>query len=137
MSTHTTRRRLFVISCHDQAGFKCLGNVLVEHLDTVGPAASGAGYLANFSHPLAAAQSGLPWKVSCLAGSAAELREQLLTTLEENATRTSSSQKLCIGFVITGQGAQWARMGVEMLDWSVFSDSVSRSVAILRNMGCD
>lgn len=137
VATQTTKKRLFVFSSHDQAGFKRLGNALVEHLDRLGPAASSPEYLANLSHTFAAARSGLSWKASCFAESAAELREQLLTTLGENATRASSSQQPRIGFVFTGQGAQWARMGIEMLERSVFSDSVARSAALLRDMGCD
>ena len=130
-------KRLFVFSSHDRAGFKRLSNALIEHLDHLGPAASSPEYLANLAHTLAVARSGLSWKETCFAESAAELREQLLTVLGENATRPSGSQPPRIGFVFTGQGAQWARMGIEMLERRVFSDSVARSTGFLRDMGCD
>lgn len=85
-------KRLFVFSSQDQAGFKRVGNSLVEHLDSLGPAASNPAYLSNLAHTLAVARSGLSWKSSFLAENAAELREKLTTELGENATRSANSQ---------------------------------------------
>lgn len=130
-------RRLFTFSSHDKAGFKRLGSALIEHLDRIGPAASTPEYLANLSHTLATGRSGLSWKASCFADSAAELREKLSTTIGENALRASSSQEPRIGFVFTGQGAQWARMGVELMERKVFADSVAKSAKLLREFGAD
>lgn len=144
---NTAKKRLFVFSSHDQAGFKRLANAFTSHLDRLGPAASNPDYLANLAHTLAAARSGLSWRASCAADGAADLREQLqTTTFGENATRASSTSSSSkeqqqrgprIGFVFTGQGAQWARMGVELLPRRVFGTSVARSAALLRAMGCD
>lgn len=135
---NTAKKRLFVFSSHDQAGFKRLANAFVDHLDRLGPAAASPEYLANLTYTIATARSGLSWRASLSAESAAELREQLLLpTFGENATRASSSQQSRIGFVFTGQGAQWARMGIEMLERRVFGNSVARSAALLRDMGCD
>ena len=92
---HKTRhngKRLFVCSSQDQAGFKRIGDALVEHLDSFGPAASTPEYLANLAHTLAVARSGLSWRASYLAESAAELRYKLSTKPGENATRASNSQ---------------------------------------------
>ena len=137
--TRTPKNRLFVLSSHDQAGLQRQRSTLVEHLDNLGPAASSSEYLANLAHTLAAARSGFSWKATCVAESAAELREQLRTeiTLGENAARVSDSRPPRIGWVFTGQGAQWARMGMEMMERKVFRDSVAKSAAFLREMGCD
>ncbi len=92
---HSTRhngKRLFVISSQDLAGFKRVGNSLVEHLDSLGPAASTPEYLANLAHSLAFARSGLSWRASFLAESAAELRDKLSTDPGENATRAANSR---------------------------------------------
>lgn len=137
--TRTPTKRLFVFSSHDQAGFQRQRNALVEHLDDLGPAASSPEYLANLAHTLALARSGFSWKATCMAESTAELREQLRTevTVGENAARVLNSQPPRIGWVFTGQGAQWARMGMEMMERNVFRDSVTKSAAFLREMGCD
>ncbi|KAG7038038.1 reducing polyketide synthase [Colletotrichum scovillei] len=135
--TANNKKRLFVFSSHDQAGFKRIGDKLVEHMDTLGPAASSPEYLAKLAHTLSVARSGLTWRWSCSAENAAELHHKLSTTAGDKTTRTPDS-KPRIGFVFTGQGAQWAGMGVEMLkSHPVFKDSVTRSAALLKSMGCD
>lgn len=137
--TRTPKKRLFVVSSHDQAGFQRQRKALVQHLDDLGPAASSPEYLANLAHTLATARSGFSWKATSVAESAAELREQLQTEVNmgENAARVSNSRPPQIGWVFTGQGAQWARMGIEMMERKVFGDSVAKSTALLREMGCD
>lgn len=137
--TYTPKKRLFVLSSHDKAGFQRQRNALVEHLEDLGPTASSPEYLANLAYTLAAARSAFSWKATCVAESAAELREQLRTevTIGENAARVSQSRSPRIGWVFTGQGAQWARMGMEMMERKVFHASVAASAAFLREMGCD
>ncbi|KAL8816739.1 MAG: hypothetical protein Q9223_004307 [Gallowayella weberi] len=134
--TPHTRKRLFVISSQDQAGFKRVGSTLVEHLDGLGPAASTPKYLADLAHTLAIARSDLSWKATIVAENVADLRNSLLTEPGQNATRAPPSQPR-IGFVFTGQGAQWSRMGFELLERPVFRESVSKSAAILKDLGCD
>lgn len=133
------RKRLFVFSSSDQAGLRRVSESLVTHLDSLGPEASSPEYLANLAHTLAKARCGLSWRASCIASSMPELRHQLTESsgrLEETATRVANSQPR-IGFMFTGQGAQWAGMGVELLQaYPVFRDSFARSAALLSSMGC-
>lgn len=133
------RKRLFVCSSSDQAGLRRVGESLATHLDSLGPEASSPEYLANLAHTLAKARSGLSWGASCIAGSVAELRHQLTENagrLEETATRVANSEPR-VGFIFTGQGAQWAGMGMELLQaYPIFRDSVDRSAALLSSMGC-
>ncbi|OAA60531.1 reducing polyketide synthase [Niveomyces insectorum RCEF 264] len=130
-------KRLFVFSSQDQAGFQRVGHALLEHLESLGPAvAASRDYAANLAHTLSVARSGLSWRACLLAENSVELQEKLSTELGGNATRTASSQPR-IGFVFTGQGAQWARMGVELLDRPVFRTSITKSEAFLRELGCD
>lgn len=133
-----SRARLFTFSSYDQAGFKRNAAALVEHLANLGPAGSTPEYLANLAHTLSGARSSLSWRATAVADSATELRDYLTSRPGEGATRDGSSSvdPRRIGFVFTGQGAQWARMGVEMLDRPVFAASVARSARFLRDMGC-
>jgi acyl transferase domain-containing protein len=132
----SNQKRLFVYSSHDRAGLERVGKSLAEHLDSLGATASSPAYLANLAHTLTKTRSGLSWRRTLFAENASELREKLTTSLEEEAAREPSSPPR-IGFVFTGQGAQWARMGVEMLDRQEFRDSVGRSTRILKDMGCE
>ncbi|KAF2273799.1 reducing polyketide synthase [Westerdykella ornata] len=134
--TANSGKRLFVISSHDQAGFKRVGSTLSEHLHSLGPTASTPDYLARLAHTLAVARSGLSWKAVISAESSAELQEKLSAGSWENARRAGSNIPR-IGFVFTGQGAQWSRMGVELLERPGFRESIARSSEILRTFGCD
>lgn len=130
--------RLFTFSSHDQAGFKRNAMALVEHLTRLGPGVARPEFLANLAYTLSGARSKLSWRTTCIANSTPDLLEYLKTHSGEGASRVSSSSAISkrIGFVFTGQGAQWARMGVEMLDRSVFRASVEKSTQFLSSMGC-
>ncbi|KAF4816576.1 Reducing polyketide synthase hmp8 [Colletotrichum siamense] len=141
------KKRLFVFSSHDQAGIKRVSTTLAQHLDKVRgenptwtPEKGELEYLANFAHTLATARSSLGWKASCLASSFSQLQSQLTAAPSEEIwkiSRASSDPKpLRVGFVFTGQGAQWAGMGIELLSRPVFRASVARSAAILESLGC-
>lgn len=93
-STLQAKKRIFFVSSQDQAGFQRVGKSLSEHLDSLGlgPASSTPEYLANLAHTLTVARSGLSWRASILAESAAELRDELSTSPGENATRAVNSQ---------------------------------------------
>ncbi|KAI2478999.1 Polyketide synthase module protein [Pyrenophora tritici-repentis] len=132
------KKRLFVFSSHDQAGFKRNADALAHHIDDLGSASSSSEFLANLAHTLSGAKSSLSWRATCLTENTTELRDYLYTKPGDNASREASSRHTAprIGFVFTGQGAQWARMGVEMLDRQVFRDSVEQSATYLRDMGC-
>ena len=132
--SQVSKKRLFVFSSHDKSGLKRICKELVEHLDTLGSAASRPAYLVDLAHTLATSRSGLAWKTSCLADNLVDLREQLLKTVGEEATRPLSSPPR-IGFIFTGQGAQWARMGVELLTRRIFGESVARFATILKELG--
>lgn len=133
-----TKKRLFVFSSHDQAGFKRNADALVEHLDILDAGASSSGFMANLAHTLSGSRSSLSWRATCIAENKTELHDYLTTKPGDGASRDASSATRSprIGFVFTGQGAQWARMGVEMLDRPVFRDSVAQSTHFLQSMGC-
>ena len=104
VASRVNKKRLFVFSSHDKAGIKRVAKSLAEYLGTLGAAVSSAGYLTNLAHTLAKARLNLAWRATFLAENTAELREQLTTTVGEDAARAPSSP-LRIGFVFTGQGA--------------------------------
>ncbi|RYP64365.1 hypothetical protein DL771_008810 [Monosporascus sp. 5C6A] len=48
----------------------------------------------------------------------------------------ASGKKLGIAFVFTGQGAQYAGMGLELLRYPVFAETLKRVDAVLAGLGC-
>ncbi|KAK1580580.1 fatty acid synthase S-acetyltransferase [Colletotrichum navitas] len=53
------------------------------------------------------------------------------------AVSDAADSKLRIGMIFTGQGAQWARMGLELLKYDTFRHSIERADVFLRqSLGC-
>ncbi|PVH95532.1 reducing type I polyketide synthase [Periconia macrospinosa] len=60
----------------------------------------------------------------------------LETTISKPVRGGNEPQKR-LGFVFTGQGAQWPRMGIELLNWPIVEASLSRSQSYLKAFGCE
>ncbi|KAK8112334.1 uncharacterized protein PG998_008791 [Apiospora kogelbergensis] len=149
-SAQANKEKLFVFSSHDQAGIKRVSESLAKYINTTRvenmalTKKDEAEHLASLAHTLSTARSSLSWKASCVASSLAQLEEKLTdaatTTPEETLKISRSSADRVeprVGFVFTGQGAQWAGMGIELLSRPVFRKSVTKSAAILKSLGCE
>lgn len=147
-TTKSNGQRLFVFSSHDQAGIKRVCNSLVRHIQNVrleNPTwtvdQGEPDYLSRLAHTLNTARSSLVWKGSCIASSLSQLQEQLELAARPGEASTAvrvsrTREEPRVAFVFTGQGAQWAGMGIQLLGRPVFRDSVAKSAAILHSLGC-
>ncbi|KAM7195035.1 ketoacyl-synt domain containing protein [Rhypophila sp. PSN 637] len=92
-------------------------------------------YLDDLALTLAARRSLLPSRSFAIASSASQLASSL-PQLVSPPRRTQVSPRL--GFIFTGQGAQYSKMGCQLLDiYGVFRRSMQRSQDYLRSLGCD
>lgn len=66
------------------------------------------------------------------AVTSSELREILN---DDEAEYAKPSEKPKLGFIFTGQGAQWANMGMGLLAYPVFAQTLHEADGILRNLG--
>lgn len=91
--------------------------------------------LERMAYTLAAKRSVMPWRtfavVSGVGGSGAP------APLTPTAPIRASSEKAYIGFIFTGQGAQYARMGLDLLHYSVFEKSLRASDKIFASLGAE
>uniref|UniRef100_L7ITG6 Ketosynthase family 3 (KS3) domain-containing protein n=1 Tax=Pyricularia oryzae (strain P131) TaxID=1143193 RepID=L7ITG6_PYRO1 len=131
-----SHKRLFFLSSQDQGGFARIASSLTKHIDSLGPLAARSSYLADLAHTLATARAGLGWLSSFVAESLIDVREQLTAGLGQDATRRRH-KKPRLAFIFTGQGAQWAGMGMQMLQKPVFAASMATSTTYLARLGCD
>lgn len=89
-------------------------------------------YFEHLAYNLAVRRSRMQWRYSFVAGSHLEL----MASLRQDIQGTRISKHRRIVFVFTGQGAQWAGMGQELLATeNEFAESLRKSDSIIRNLG--
>ena len=128
--------RLFAISAQDKQGLTRAKDKLKLFLKE--RATSGVSieeqstYMASLAFTLGERRTHLQWKTFAVASSLDELGEEL-SSADETRPVQLSSQKPRLGFVFTGQGAQWANMGMELMQYSVFRDSIEAAENYLQH----
>ena len=128
----TKRDRLFVISSQDQDGLKRQRESLAGFLKSRLPILHEDVLLRDLSFTLGEKRSLLDWRTYEIASSIDELISCLRDDASERpAVRRSLSPR--IGFVFTGQGSQWARMGIDLLEYTVFRESIEQADLYLRD----
>lgn len=90
-------------------------------------------YLDHLAYTMSNKRSSLSWKSYVVADSCATLQQKFASCLSK-PLRSSSS--LTLSFLFTGQGAQWVGMGIGLVMYPVFRESLRRSEGNLRALGC-
>ncbi|PYI36630.1 polyketide synthase [Aspergillus indologenus CBS 114.80] len=128
--------QVVVVSTHDKAGLDRTAEKWTTYLDQhiLGKKAETLA-LPDVAHTMATRRSQLAFRSYAVVDSLEELRDTMNAGLPSFA-RASRKTQTPLAFICTGQGAQWARMGVELLTNPVFASSVDRSQQLLQSMGC-
>lgn len=125
------RTRLFVLSAFDEAAGRRQTETLSEYLK--GKDEKSKGFLDDLAFTLCERRSTQPWRASFPADSISNLIDCLST---ENIKFSNASKKISLGFVFTGQGAQWHAMGRELISaYPVFRESLIRADGCLKELG--
>ena len=90
--------------------------------------------MESLAFTLGCRRSALSWREAVTASTIAELRELLQS---DSADLTRSFDKPSLGFVFTGQGAQWHAMGRELFQYPIFARSLQESDVYLSDFGAD
>ena len=135
---HSLQRvRLFLITGKDQEGLKRQKDCLKDHLKLKtfdsGSATFEEEYLMNLAFTLNERRSRLPW-ISYGIGSSVEKLWKSFESPDIPSFRSSSPPTL--GFVFTGQGAQWPRMGMELCQYEVFRQCLEEADRHFQTLGC-
>ncbi|KAI1500661.1 polyketide synthase [Biscogniauxia marginata] len=125
--------RLFVLSANSPGSLEGMIDAHIEwvdqHPETV---------LADLSYTLCHRRTPLPWRFSCVAGDKSSLLRGFRQGIDSPPTNPVPTQTDII-YVFTGQGAQWAGMGRELLleetPSPVFRNSIRTSRDILLELG--
>ena len=128
--------KLLVWSSSDECGIERLAKSYRDHLSHVSLAdpSESSSYLENMLYTLSEKRSKLPWKSYFVCDSVPELARSLPEKLSRPMRSPRTAPKL--GFVFSGQGAQWHAMGRELFIYPVFKDSLCNADKFLRSLGC-
>ncbi|GJC89470.1 highly reducing polyketide synthase ZEA2 [Colletotrichum liriopes] len=132
-SPAANKKRLFVLSSQDQNGLVRVAQSLAAYLENK-HSQSSAAHAASLAYTLGSKRSRFSWKKFCIAADLKDLRSRLLALTSDGAVRSNAVPR--IGFVFTGQGAQWPLMGVELLKFDVFQSSFQKCQSYLTELGC-
>jgi len=128
-----SRPRMFLWSSSDENGLKRFASTYKDYLHSLEQPEDESAFLDDLAYTLAFKRSSFPWKASITAGSISELLERLDNGLR-NPVRSAAAPKL--GFVFTGQGAQWHAMGRELVSYLVYKDALASADKYLLSLGC-
>lgn len=122
----TPRPKLLVWSAHDEASALRLsqayrGLILNQEIN-----------LDDMAYHLSRRRSDLSWRAFSVVAQSAVSTVQDSTIGPPARTRNNAG----IGMIFTGQGAQYANMGYELLQYPVFRESLHQSECDLKQFGC-
>lgn len=122
-SSGVTSPQLIVLSSHDQDGISRLANAYKQH--------AIANPFYDLAFTLGTKRSQFNWRAAFVANSIESMQDALAKKLE--VKRVTADPGLAL--VFTGQGAQWARMGMELVHYAVFRESIALADAYLKELG--
>lgn len=126
--------KLFFASANDQDALKARMNDLTIYFEQR-PEVFEKSLCANVAYTLGARRSHLRYRLAVPAASLTELSNKMATSTVR-LSRSLDSPK--IGFVFTGQGAQWAQMGMGLMrEYPVFASAIDRADERLRSLGAE
>lgn len=90
-------------------------------------------YLNDLAYTLSIRRSFLPWRSFVVADSILTLK----TLASGLSPKVRCVQNPRLGFIFTGQGAQWARMGSELLAYPTFKRSLRNAEEFFHELGAE
>lgn len=130
-----TSERLFVLSANDKASAEKAMQSLGIYLEQR-PEVFQNDLLSNLAYTLGQRRSFHSWRVAVTASSSVELVETLSNG--KIAPCKQDSEALRMGWIFTGQGAQWWAMGRELYQqYPVYAAALELADAHLTSIGAD
>ena len=125
--------QVFTVSGKDELATRSMMSKLRDYLQNKTILNEGV-FLMDLAHTLNHRRSKFAWRASMTASD----KTSLLSALgSPNTLVCKSDEKPRLGFVFTGQGAQWYAMGRELITtYSVFKKSILEAEKILSDFGC-
>ncbi|WEW54612.1 hypothetical protein PRK78_000032 [Emydomyces testavorans] len=128
--------RLFILSTSDQEGMNRAATELKAYLASRHDSAlqSAEQLLGDLAYTLSERRSRLRWKNYLLADSISSL-DRSLADEKALSKPTNARNPPRLAFVFTGQGAQYHRMGQQLLVYPVFQKSLEEATEYMNSLG--
>lgn len=127
----TDHPRMLHISAHEAERVLSGARSLADHL-TLRQIDDEERLLDDLAFTMCERRSQQPYGATVIASSRKGLIEALLSV---SAVTKRHSEEPRIGFIFTGQGAQWWRMGRELIQYPTFANSLSACSDVVRSLG--
>jgi len=126
-------RKLFVLTANDKATLEKVAKNIVVYLEQR-PEMFQIDLMSNVAYTLGQRRSLLSWRLAVPASTSFEFIEAI--TSGRAQVGKEDLEPLRIGFIFTGQGAQWWAMGRELYEhYPVFQSSIDCADACIASMG--
>ncbi|RYP51218.1 hypothetical protein DL768_003424 [Monosporascus sp. mg162] len=126
----SSKYQLLIWSAKDEAALKRVLQQYTKYYES--PESRPNDRLELLAYTLAARRSAMPWR-SFAVLSIDSTSEAISTSGSSNAMR--SSRDLELAFIFTGQGAQYQRMGLDLLQYPVFRSVLERVDKVFSDLG--
>ncbi|GKZ24448.1 type I Iterative Polyketide synthase (PKS) [Aspergillus brasiliensis] len=133
--------QLLVFSTSDEGGIQRMANAYAEYFRSLPSFRHGrdeeGSFVKELATILAQRRSKLNWRSFAVAdGSLDFLRDQLPSAISK-PIRVNESKSLGLGYIFTGQGAQYRRMGVDLLKYPIFRFTIDQCQQAFSSFGCE
>jgi acyl transferase domain-containing protein len=129
--TSPNHRQILTFTARDEAALKRIHQQYAEYYDR--SIAGAPRMLDDLAYTLAARRNTMAMRSFTVANSDSSSSSLGLPNL--NCVRSSGEPQLC--FVFTGQGAQYAKMGLELIDYPVFKNILTQADRIFQSIGAE
>jgi acyl transferase domain-containing protein len=92
-----------------------------------------SSYLKDLCYTLNSRRSLLEWRSFAVV----ETMEDLRSVVKKVSDPMQANRKRKLGFIFTGQGAQYKQMGMDLLIFPTFKNSLLKSHTYLQEFGCE
>ena len=128
-STKRTKKKILLISANDEESLERLARSIADYIKE----SRISQTIENLTYTLGQRWSLLRYRIA-VRGSTRQELEIILRSIKAKPIRITERPRIC--FVFTGQGAQWAKMGLELLSsFPTFHASMHAADKALAHLG--
>ncbi|KUI56669.1 Lovastatin diketide synthase LovF [Cytospora mali] len=128
-----TTPQLLIWSSHEQNGINRMAESLASYLSKSYSVPNDPDLLKRLAYTLSNRRSRLDWTSFVIADAIPSAVASLATPAKPIRPAAEAPSAF---FIFTGQGAQWAGMGRELMTYTIFKQRIDEANAHLKSLGC-